>query len=148
MAQPITVTAGDGAAALPEADGTITAVDYGFEPDIQAGDTTINFVNDGPNEVHFAAVSVFPEGTTVEDGEAAFTALLEAPPDAPPPEGVALPEDIAFSGIASSGLGIQFEVPGGFESGRTYILVCFISDRVGGPPHAIAYQMFDVFQVK
>jgi len=147
MAQIIVVGSGEADAALPEADGTVTATDYAFEADIEAGDTVINFTNDGPNEVHFASVSVFPEGTTTEDAEAAFAALLEAPEDAPPPEGVALPEDIAFSGIASDGLGVQFEVPGGFESGRTYIFTCFISDRAGGPPHAIAYQMYEVFTV-
>jgi plastocyanin len=148
MAQIIVVGSGEADAALPEADGSVTATDYAFEADIEAGDTVINFTNDGPNEVHFASVSVFPEGTTAEDAEAAFAALLEAPPDAPPPEGALLPEDIAFSGIASDGLGVQFEVPGGFESGRTYIFTCFISDRAGGPPHAIAYQMYEVFTVE
>jgi plastocyanin len=148
MAQIIVVGPGEADAALPEADGTVTASDYAFEADVQAGDTVINFTNDGPNEVHFAAVSVFPEGTTAEEGEAAFAALLAAPPDAPPPEGALLPEDIAFSGIASDGLGVQFEVPGGFESGRTYIFTCFISDRAGGPPHAVAYQMYEVFTVE
>ena len=108
----------------------------------------INYTNDGPNEVHFASVAVFPEGTTAEDGEAAFAALLELPEDQAPPEGTPEPEDIAFSGIASAGLGIQFEVPGGFESGRTYVLVCFISDRAGGAPHAIANQMYEVFTVE
>ncbi len=147
MAQIIVVGPGEANAALPEADGTLTASDYAFEADIEAGDSVINFTNDGPNEVHFASVSVFPEGTTAEDAEAAFAALLESPEDAPPPEGVPLPEDIAFSGIASDGLGVQFEVLGGFESGRTYIFSCFISDRAGGPPHAIAYQMYEAFTV-
>ena len=147
MAQTIVVGSGDADAVLPEADGTVTATDYAFEADIEAGDTVINFTNDGPNEVHFAAVSVYPEGTTAEDAEAAFAALLETPEDAPPPEGVPLPEDVAFSGIASDGLGVQFEVPGGFESGRTYIFTCFISDRAGGPPHAIAHQMYEAFTV-
>jgi hypothetical protein len=147
MAQTIVVGTGDADAALPEADGTVTATDYAFATDVSAGDTVINFINDGPDQIHFAGVSVFPEGTTAEDGEAAFAALLAAPPDAPPPEGVPLPEDVAFSGIASDGLGIQFEMPGGFESGRTYIFVCFISDRAGGPPHAIAYQMYEVITV-
>ena len=147
MAQTIVVGPGKADAALPEADGTVTASDYAFAADVSAGDTVINFINKGPDQVHFAAVSVFPEGTTAEDGEAAFAALLAAPPDAPPPEGAPLPEDAAFSGIASDGLGIQFEMPGGFESGRTYIFACFISDRAGGPPHAIAYQMYEVITV-
>jgi hypothetical protein len=147
MAQTIVVGPGEAGAALSEADGTVTATDYAFATDISSGDTVINFTNDGPDQVHFAAVSVFPEGTTAEDGEAAFAALLASPPDAPPPEGAVFPEDVAFSGIASDGLGVQFEMPGGFESGRTYIFACFISDRAGGPPHAIAYQMYEVITV-
>jgi hypothetical protein len=50
--------------------------------------------------------------------------------------------------VFSSGLGNQFTVPGGFESGRTYVLACFISDRAGGPPHAIAHDMYKVFTVE
>jgi hypothetical protein len=34
-----------------------------------------------------------------------------------------------------------------FQDGNTYVVVCFIQDRTGGPPHAIAYDMWQVFQV-
>ena len=33
------------------------------------------------------------------------------------------------------------------EEGHTYVALCFIQDRDGGAPHAIAHQMYDVFQV-
>src|SRR3990172_5183511 len=69
MAQTIVVGPGKADAALPEADGTVTANDYAFAADVSAGDTVINFINKGPDQVHFAAVSVFPEGTTAEDGK-------------------------------------------------------------------------------
>jgi plastocyanin len=148
MAQTIEVGATDGDADLPEGDATITATDYTFDHDIEAGDTTINFLNDGPAQVHFAGVSVFPEGVDAAAAEAAFEALLASEEDSPPPEGTPEPEDIGFSGVYSTGLGGQFTVPGGFESGRTYLLVCFVSDRSGGPPHAIANKMYKAFTVE
>lgn len=147
MAQVVTVGAGE-AGELPEADGTITAKDYSFEPDVEAGDTTINFVNDGPDEVHFASVSVFPEGTDAAAAEEAWGAMMAADESSPPPEGTPEPEDVGFSGIFSSGLGAQFTVPDGFQAGRTYVLACFISDRAGGPPHAIGEKMYKIFTVE
>jgi plastocyanin len=148
MAQTLTVGAGQADAAVPEADGSITAFDYGFETDIQAGDTGIAFTNTGPAQVHFAAVSVFPEGTDVAAAEEGVRQLLSLPQDQPPPEGATLPEDVGFSGVYSNGLGGVFQVPGGFQSGRTYLLICFVQDRTGGPPHAIANNMFKVFTVE
>jgi plastocyanin len=149
MVQAITVAAGEADPALPEADGTITAVDYDFEVDIEAGDAIVNFVNEGPEQVHFAGVSVFPEGTDAAAAEQAFAQLLAAEEDAPPPEGVPLPEDVGFSGIFSAGLGSSFELfTGEFEAGRTYLLACFIQDRAGGPPHAIGNNMYTAFTVE
>lgn len=148
MAQVLEVGPGDENPTLPEADGAITSIDYGFEIDISDGDQAINFVNEGPEEVHVAAISVFPEGTDEAAAEAAFQTLLESGQDAPPPEGVPLPEDVAFSGIFSTGLGATFETSEPFESGRTYIATCFIQDRAGGPPHAISHQMYQVFTVE
>jgi hypothetical protein len=35
-----------------------------------------------------------------------------------------------------------------FEAGRTYLLACFVSDKAGGPPHAIGpHKMYEAFQV-
>jgi hypothetical protein len=146
MAQPLVVGPGAGAVALPEAQGTITAVDYGFDAAIEAEDSVINFVNDGPNEVHFAAISAFPPGTSAEDAQGAIVTLLQE--EGTPPEGTPIPEEIGFSGIASAGLGIQFEVPGGFQPEGVYVIFCFMSDRAGGPPHAIANDMYWVFVVE
>lgn len=143
MIQVLTVSGGDAEPQLPEADGTITATDYAFEADLEAGDSSVNFVNDGPDQVHFASVSVYPEGTDAAAAEEAFKALLEAEEGGPPPEGVPQPEDVGFSGIFSAGLGSTFQLfEGEFESGRTYLFACFISDRAGGAPHAIAYNMY------
>lgn len=146
MAQPLVVGPGDAAAALPEAQGTITAVDYGFDAAIEAEDSVINFVNDGPNEDHSAAISVFPPGTSAQDAQGAIVTLLQE--EGTPPEGTPLAEEIGFSGIASAGLGIQFEVPGGFQPETVYVIFCFVSDRAGGPPHAVANDMYWVFEVE
>ena len=90
----------------------------------------------------------FPEGTTVEAAEAAFETLLSLEDGQAPPEGTPASEEVGFSGVATPGNDIQFNVPGGFESGRTYIFYCFISDRAGGPPHAIGNQMYKAFTIE
>jgi hypothetical protein len=136
MVQPVTVTAPEGDAALPEADGSITAVDWSFEADLEAGDTTINFTNDGPDQPHFAGFDRYEEGTTPEEAEAAFAAFFSVEEGQPLPEGTLEGEEIAFSGVATPGNSIQFEVPDGLERG-TYVFYCFLSDRSGGPPHAL-----------
>lgn len=146
MQQEVTVTGGD-AGELAAADGTITASDYTFEVDIPAGATRINFVNEGPDQVHFAGVDKFPEGTTVEQAEAAFATMTQLEEGAEPPADLPQSEEFFFSGIASQGLGIQSSAPGPFEPG-TYIAYCFIQDRQGGPPHAIGYQMYKAFTVE
>ena len=142
MQQLVTVTDGE-AADLPEADGTITSSDYTFEVDLASGDQVINFTNEGPND-HFAGISKFPEGTTVEDAEAAMAAMLAS--EEGPPEGTPEPEDVGFSGIASAGTALQFQLAEPLEPG-VYSFICFISDRAGGPPHAIGHQMFTVVEI-
>lgn len=148
MKQIVEVTAPTGETELPEGDGTITALDYTFEADLSGGDSVINFVNDGPDQPHFAGFDVFPEGTTVEEAEAAFETLLSLEDGQAPPEGTPESEEVGFSGVSTPGNDIQFNVPGGFESGRTYIFYCFIADRTGGPPHAIGNKMYKAFTIE
>jgi plastocyanin len=143
MQQSVTVSDGDGD--LPDADGTITASDYTFDVDLSAGDATINFSNDGPND-HFAGFDVYPEGTTVEEAEESFATLLSLEEGDEPPEGTLVGEETGFSGIASEGAAIQFEVTA-LEPG-TYLFYCFVSDRAGGPPHAIGAQMYKAFVIE
>ena len=147
MIQELTVSGGDADPQLPEADGTVTATDYAFKADLEAGDSSVNFVNEGPDQVHFGSVSVYPKGTDAASAEEAFKALIEA--EGPPPEGVPQPEDVGFSGIFSDGLGSRFQLlEGEFESGRTYLFACFISDRAGGAPHAIANNMYEAVTIE
>jgi ribosomal protein L12E/L44/L45/RPP1/RPP2 len=129
---------------LPETDGTITAVDYSFEVDVQAGEA-FTFVNEGPIQFHHAVLFNFGslDPAVVEDNIAAFLETEE------PPEALAdgLPEEVYAGGSAvfSPGLGGTFRAT--LESGTTYAAVCFIGDRAGGPPHAFAYDMYEVFTV-
>jgi plastocyanin len=140
MAQVVAVGPGSGAAELPEADGTITAQDWSFVVDVADGDTAINFENTGPEQIHFAGIGLMPEGTDVATAESSFVGQFS---EGGPPEGSVEPEDeeFGFSGVFSSGMGSQFEVEDGFQSGRTYILYCFVQDRAGGPPHAFPEDM-------
>ena len=56
-----------------------------------------------------------------------------------------MPDTVATLQIASPGLGNTLPVT--LLSGRTYVILCFVSDLAGGPPHAIGHQMFKVFTV-
>ena len=149
MIRPLTVTAGNADATLPEAESTVTARDYSFDVDVSAGQQTVNFTNDGPDQIHHAVFFPFNEGVDEAAAEAALETFLtsedeEAPP--PPefdPEG--LENSIDF-GLFSSGLGASYEAD--FQSGRTYAVLCFIQDRSGGPPHAIANDMRQIFTVE
>ena len=141
-----TVTEGS-AAELPETDGTITAVDYDFEVDVQAGEA-YSFQNDGPEQFHHAVLFNFAdiEPAVVEENIKAFLES-EGPEDAPEP--LAGLEGDPFAGgssVFSPGLGGTFKAT--LEAGNTYAVVCFISDRTGGPPHAIGNDMFEVFTVE
>ncbi len=144
----LTVTEGDDGGELPETDGTITALDYGFEVDVQAG-SSFTFRNDSSQQFHHAIVFNFGtiDRATVEENLPAF---FEGGPDQPPPPAFA---DLDFEKLEGGHSGVFG--PGGsgtaigtFQSGNTYAAVCFIQDRTGGAPHAIAYDMFEVFEVE
>lgn len=144
---PLTVAEGDDEGQLPETDGTITAVDYRFEADVQAGDS-FTFRNNSSEQFHHAIVFNFGtiDPATVEENLPTF---LENAGEGPPPPAFA---DLDFETLVAGHSGVFG--PGGagtaigtFQSGNTYAAVCFIQDRAGGPPHAIAHDMYTVFQV-
>ncbi len=144
---PLTVTESDDEGQLPETDGTITAVDYRFQADVQAGDS-FTFRNNSSEQFHHAIVFNFGtiDPATVEENLPAF---LESGGEGPPPPAFA---DLDFETLDAGHTGVFG--PGGagtaigtFQSGNTYAAVCFIQDRAGGPPHAIAHDMYTVFQV-
>ena len=148
MIRELTVVGGDGGLELPEADGTITASDHAFDIDLEAGDRTVNFLNEGPDEVHVATVELYTEDVSAEEAEEAYALRLEP---GKPPQGTPMAEaGLGFSGIFSSGLGSTFRLfdGGAFESGRTYLFVCILSDRAGGDPHAKAYGMYEAVTIE
>jgi len=142
---PLTVTAGPGGQELPETAGTITATDYAFEVDVAPGDS-FTFRNRSSAQFHHAIVFDFGtlDPTVVEQNLPGF---LQS-------EGQNVPEafkDLDDKPPAGSGV----FGPGGagtadatFEAGSTYAVICFIQDRTGGPPHAFAYDMTEVFTVQ
>jgi hypothetical protein len=136
MQQIVDVTAAEGDGELPAADGTISAVDYDFEVDLEAGDTTINFTNEGPDQPHFAGFDRYDEGTTTEEALEAFGTFFTLEEGEEPPEDMLEAEEVGFSGVATPGNSIQFELREELEPG-TYVFYCFIADREGGPPHAL-----------
>ena len=143
MYKKITVT-GTGGNETPTADSSLTAHDYGFDVSgLKAGAQTVAFKNVGPAQWHFVEILGFPKGTTVAQAQVDVTKLLAS--QGPPPPGVPQPDEIASSQIASPGYGNTFTAT--LEKGRAYVALCFVSDKKGGPPHAIAHHMVKVFTV-
>jgi plastocyanin len=143
MYKKITVT-GTGGAVAPTAAVTLTAHDYSFDvSQLRAGTQTIAFKNAGPTQWHFADINVFPKGTTVAQATAALPKLFAS--NGAPPAGVPAPEEVVGSQAASPGNGNTFVAT--LEKGRTYVVLCFLSDKTGGPPHAIGHHMYKVFTV-
>ena len=143
MYSKVTVT-GDGGDTAPTADATITAKDYSFTLNgLKAGEQTVAFKNDGPTQWHFGDIQVFPKGTTVAEATDAVNKLITS--NGPPPAGVPQPEEVTSLQIASPGMGNTLPVT--LQSGRTYVIMCFVSDLAGGLPHAIGKHMYKVFTV-
>ena len=143
MYKKITVT-GTGGDKTPTAASTLSAHDYGFDvTGLKAGKQTIAFTNNGPEQWHFAEILAYPAGTTVAQAEADLPKLLAS--QGPPPAGVVAPDEVAGSQVASPGYGNTFSAT--LEAGRTYVVLCFISDKKGGAPHAIEHKMYKVFTV-
>lgn len=133
MAVPFTVKTAN-TAAMPPSDGTLVARDYAFDlPPLSPGTRTLTLRNDGTQD-HSLAVSEFPDGVNVATAKASFEALLKATPDQPPPDDVAVPNDVAFAGPLSAGGQTTFMME--FKPNRTYVFACYMSDRSGGPLHA------------
>ncbi|MBA2567130.1 MAG: hypothetical protein ACR2IN_01240 [Thermoleophilaceae bacterium] len=127
-AEPPTIAVTGEAAAeaeLPDPPATITASEYAFESEgLTPGASPVAFENAGEQPHHIVAAPL-REGATVEDLEA-FVEDESGPP----------PVDFerGFSTAVVEGGDTQV-VDLSFEP-TNYALICFISDREGGPPHA------------
>jgi hypothetical protein len=144
---PLTVGPGDDEATITETDGTVTSTDYDFSIDVTAGETIVSFTNNSANQFHHVVLVDFGTNDPALV-EGSLLELLESEEDAPPPEGLDMSEvnfDLGGSGVFGPGMSGTFAAA--FEEGTTYAALCFLQDRVGGPPHAIHNEMFEVFQV-
>lgn len=147
MMQTLTVTSGaDLAATDIESDGIVQAVDYGFEmPELEAGEHTLTFENTSDEQIHHGIFFEFAEGVDEAAAREAFQALMSEEEGAGG-EGGEEPEEVGFTYVFGPGMAGTFDVE--LQSGRTYGVVCFLQDREGGPPHAIAHDMVDFFTVE
>jgi hypothetical protein len=119
---------------LPEADATVTAVEYGFDTEeLPSGAVEIDFENDGAQPHHLLAAKLIGDSTAM-DVERFFKTEEGKPPVRKEGEATAVVE-------GGEGQTVTFDL----EPGR-YAFYCFISDRQGGPPH-IFKGMVDEFEV-
>jgi hypothetical protein len=120
---------------LPEADATVTAVEYGFDAEeLPSGTVEIDFENDGAQPHHLLASQLIGDSTAA-DVERFFKTEKGKPP---------LREEGEATAVIEGGEGqtVTFNL----KPGR-YAFYCFISDRQGGPPHVFK-GMVDEFEVK
>ena len=118
---------GEAGGELPSTEATITAKDYSFDTSgLKAGKNRVTFENAGKELHHVIAFPLRP-GATVAEAKKVFES--EDEPKGPPP--------VDFEkGVGTAVLdgGVSQVVDLELQKGK-YALVCFITDRKGGPPH-------------
>ncbi len=119
-----------GEAELPSAPATIKAVEYGFETSgLKAGRNTVAFENAG-KELHHAIAVPLRRGATIADARKAFEQEAQGKePKGPPPLEF---EKVTGTTVLDGGGKQVTELE--LTSGKN-VLLCFITDRAGGPPH-------------
>jgi hypothetical protein len=118
------VTGGSGADEVAEEAAAITATEYAFESQgLEAGTSRVLFDNAG-NQPHFIAAVGLQEGKTVADARRFFSTEKGRPP---------IDDSRGFStAVIEGGTKQAFQL--NLDPGR-YVLLCFVPDREGGPPH-------------
>jgi len=130
MLGSVTVANSDGKGELRDHVGSITAEDYAFEFEgLKAGTNAVEFTNDGPDQIHHALFFPLAEGATTEDA-LAFLASEEEPTGPPP---IDFERSTNTMVMAPGDTQVQDLT---LEAGN-YLVVCFLSDKAGGPPHAL-----------
>ncbi len=104
MVRELMVVGGDPEPTLPEADGTIVASDDGFDVDLEAGDRSVNFMNEGPDQVHLTTIEAFPRGMDAAEAERAYEAKLAS--------GSGRRDSLGSRGSGSAGSSARGWVPG------------------------------------
>ena len=109
---------------LPAAEATVSAKEYSFDAQgLKAGPNKIAFDNVGA-EPHHMIVAPMAPGATLADVKKFFRTEK-----GPPPLNF---EEVVGTSVIDGGTAENVELE--LKSGK-YALLCFISDRAGGPPH-------------
>jgi hypothetical protein len=123
---PAIDVSGEDSSEVVEADDSVEAFDYGFEAEtLPSGEVELAFDNTG-DEPHHLLTAPLLDDNTVEDVERSFKS-----------EKGKLPFDenaVQATSVIEGGEGQLLTLD--LEPGR-YVMLCFISDRDGGPPHAL-----------
>jgi hypothetical protein len=124
---------------LSDTDSTVRTIDYGFETEgeLQVGENEITFENAGAQPHHVIAQPI-AEGKTIED----VRAFLRDEQGQPPLDESGLAETAVLDGGGTQLVTLDLKQPG------QYAMLCFISDRQGGPPHSIGEGMLGEVEVK
>ncbi len=133
MLGTVTVSGTKGKGGLPASVESITTKEnspssYGFDiSTLKAGTNKLLFKNAGPNQDHHAQIFPISQGKTFADVQAYFSSQSNS--DAPPP--------VDFQ----NGQGTTVLTPGQQQvvdvtlSKGDYVVLCFLNDKTGGPPH-------------
>ena len=122
------VTSGDDDAELPEVDASIEMADFEFVTDgLKAGTNRFLLSNTG-EELHHTLIVPINEGAAFDAVKEYMTS--EEGDDGPPPVDFA---KLQASAVLDAGREQIDELE--LTAGR-YALVCFLTNRAGGPPHA------------
>jgi len=133
---PAVEVSGEASEETVEADETVDAFEYGFKAEqLTSGKTEVAFENTGAQPHHLLAAPL-PHGSTAEDVEQFFKSEQGKPPF----------EEKGFQSTAVLEGGEGQLVTLDLKPGR-YVLFCFITDRQGGPPHALK-RMVDEVEVE
>ena len=119
---------------LPETGATISAYEYGFKAEgLEAGSGPVRFENTGAQPHHVIAFPIIGDAK-IGEVKAFFKTEKGKPP-------VAFEQETSTAVVeGGSGQLVDLDLS---KPGR-YALVCFISDRQGGPPHALKGMVSEV----
>ncbi len=115
-------------APAPDTDASIEPSEYKFDVSgLKAGENSITFANKGEQFHHVIAVPM-AEGATLDEA-VTFLSSEGDGSEGPPPVDFDKEQDVAVTGPGEAQV-----VNMTFESG-SYVFLCFITDKEGGPPH-------------
>ena len=133
---PAMEVTGDESSDEVEGEATVSAIEYGFEADeVPSGEVEIDFENSGAQPHHLIASPLVGDSTAEEVEEFFKTNKGKQPISE---------KGTAATAVLEGGEGQSVTLD--LKPGR-YAFYCFISDRQGGPPHALK-GMVDEFEVK